>query len=62
MEMAKLFVEQLKANNVKQLVKHLRDDEKVTLTYTTQLPEIKKMKSNTNNKLDEGEKNAPQVK
>ncbi len=62
MEMAKLFVEQLKANNVKQLVKHLRDDEKVTLTYTTQLPKIKKMKSNTNNKLDEGEKNAPQVK
>lgn len=57
-----LFIEELKEvskqhKELKPLVKNLNNGE-IKLTYTTKIKEIETLKSNTNNNLDEGEKQA----
>lgn len=60
MEMARLFLEGVKNKKhdkqLKRLLKHLRKDSDVALTYTTPVEGVSKLASKTNNKLDEGEK------
>ena len=57
--MGKLFINELCNSNdkrIKPLIKNLRKDSEVKLTYTTKVQGIENLKSNTNNNLDEGEK------
>ena len=59
MAMGKLFINELCNSNdkrIKPLIKNLRKDSEVKLTYTTKVQGIENLKSNTNNNLDEGEK------
>lgn len=60
MAMAQLFIDGLQAQKedkqLTQLLFHLRKSEDVKLTYTTPVKGINKLGSQTNNKIDEGEK------
>ncbi|MBP5136902.1 MAG: rhamnogalacturonan acetylesterase [Paludibacteraceae bacterium] len=58
----KLFINEIEANGkdhkeLNPLIKNIKKGE-ITLTYTTKVDGIEKLKSNTNNNLDEGEKQA----
>lgn len=62
LEMGKLFINEIEANGkdhkeLNPLIKNIKKGE-ITLTYTTKVDGIEKLKSNTNNNLDEGEKQA----
>ncbi|MBQ9591888.1 MAG: rhamnogalacturonan acetylesterase [Paludibacteraceae bacterium] len=62
--MANLFIEGLQQQSdnkqLKQLLKHVKKSDNVTLTYTTPVAGINKLANKTNNQIDEGEKGQKQ--
>lgn len=54
MQMAKIFVDGVKRLNIEPLTKAMKPAENIKLQYTKQLPWLNKLKSNTNNNIDEG--------
>lgn len=54
MEMSRLFVEGIKELKIKKLVKNLREESAIRLTYTTPVQGLETLKSTINHNIDEG--------
>jgi len=52
--MSRLFVEGIKELKIKKLVKNLREESAIRLTYTTPVQGLETLKSTINHNIDEG--------